>query len=90
MAKYVHILRPPPHEWKRVEARIAQCSKGEKRRLQRYVCGGCEQQLHRAGCGAYGGCEPCSEDQRLARIEGCLAGYRPRKAAKATGGENAG
>lgn len=56
-------------------------TKGERRRLSRYVCWLCEIPLHRDWCGAIG--SSCSAEVRAKRRRKCLAGYRPRKKDKA-------
>lgn len=52
----------------------ASLSAGQKARLARYVCGWCEQRLHRtiaSGCGGLYG-TPCSNKAVIVRATRCL------------------
>lgn len=55
---------------------IAVLTKGQKRRLSRYICTLCEVRLDRDWCSAI--YEQCTSEDREKRRQSCLAGYRPR------------
>ncbi len=56
--------------------RMASLSKGEKRRLARHACMLCEAPLDGKCRSIFG--PKCTDEQMLAKIDGCLAEYRPR------------
>ena len=65
-----------------LRARFADLSRNEKQYLSRRICSWCENPLDRPSCGAI--YEKCSVENRMTRLEKCLADYKPRRALENT------
>lgn len=73
-----HIMMTPPIPVEKVKAVLANLDKHQRRYLKNWICAYCEQNVSHVSCGVLLDDDPCTEEDRIARIKFCLGNYKPR------------
>ena len=73
----IHVLTGPKTTTKRELEQLGKMDKYQRRFLKNKVCGLCEYELNKPGCGGFFG-RACSEQTRVNRRDRALKHYNPR------------